>query len=69
MRFLTGRAPLDGISTAHRDAWESVHGQAPGHAFDPCHPLTAVDEPDLDRGRRIDHYGVFADLLVPDVGD
>jgi len=55
MRFLTGRRSLEGMSTAYRDAWESVHGDAPGHTFDPRNPLTAVDEPGLDRGRRIDH--------------
>jgi endonuclease/exonuclease/phosphatase family metal-dependent hydrolase len=55
MRFFTGRASLDGWSTAYRDAWESVHGEAPGWTFDPRNPLTAVDEPGLDRGRRIDH--------------
>ena len=54
MRFFTGRASLEGMSTAYRDAWESVHGDAPGHTFDPRNPLTAVDEPDLDRGRRVD---------------
>ncbi|MGY1603737.1 endonuclease/exonuclease/phosphatase family protein [Geodermatophilus sp. SYSU D00815] len=55
MRFLTGRTSLQGLSTAYRDAWESVHGEAPGWTFDPRNPLTAVDEPGLDRGRRIDH--------------
>src|SRR5690349_18135820 len=29
MRFFTGRASLEGMSTAYRDAWESVHGDAP----------------------------------------
>lgn len=101
MRFLTGRASLEGVSTAYRDVWESVHGDAPGHTFDPANPLTAIDEPGLDRGRRIDyllvrcgdhgptlriadaglavhepvdcvqpsdHYGVVAELVVPDTG-
>ncbi len=54
LRFLTGRASLDGVSTAYRDAWESAHGDAPGWTFTPANPLTAVDEPDLDRGRRLD---------------
>jgi endonuclease/exonuclease/phosphatase family metal-dependent hydrolase len=99
MRFLTGRTSLDGVSTAYRDCWESVHGAADGWTFDPANPLTAIDEPDLDRGRRVDyvmlrcgdhgptlrvadcrlalhepvngvlpsdHYGVVADLAVPD---
>jgi endonuclease/exonuclease/phosphatase family metal-dependent hydrolase len=55
MRFFTGRASLEGTSTAYRDAWESVHGDALGHTFDPRNPLTAVDEPDLDQGRRVDY--------------
>jgi endonuclease/exonuclease/phosphatase family metal-dependent hydrolase len=55
MRFWTGRTSLEGVSTAYRDAWESVHGDEPGVTFDPANPLTAVDEPDLDRGRRIDY--------------
>ena len=55
MRFLTGRTSSEGVSTAYRDAWESVHGPANGATFDPGNPLTAIDEPDLDRGRRIDY--------------
>ena len=55
MRFLTGRTSLDGVSTAYRDVWESVHGDAHGYTFDPRNPLTAIDEPGLDRGRRIDY--------------
>jgi endonuclease/exonuclease/phosphatase family metal-dependent hydrolase len=54
MRFLTGRQSLEGVSTAYRDVWESVHGEAPGWTFDPRNPLTAIDEPGLDRGRRVD---------------
>src|SRR3954463_7087050 len=34
MRFFTGRTSLEGISTAYRDAWESVHGEARGHTLD-----------------------------------
>ena len=55
MRFLTGRTSLEGLSTAYRDAWESVHGEATGWTFHPGNPLTAIDEPGLDRGRRIDY--------------
>jgi endonuclease/exonuclease/phosphatase family metal-dependent hydrolase len=59
MRFWTGRTSLEGVSTAYRDAWESVHGDhpsgRPGVTFDPANPLTALDEPGLDRGRRIDY--------------
>jgi len=55
MRFLTGRASLEGMSTAYRDGWESTHGDAPGLTFEPRNPLTAIDEPGLDRGRRIDY--------------
>ncbi len=55
MRFFTGRTSLEGLSTAYRDAWESVRGDEPGATFDPRNPLTAIDEPGLDRGRRIDY--------------
>jgi endonuclease/exonuclease/phosphatase family metal-dependent hydrolase len=55
MRFWTGRQSLDGTSTAYRDCWESVHGSDPGLTFEPRNPLTDHDEPDLDRGRRIDY--------------
>jgi endonuclease/exonuclease/phosphatase family metal-dependent hydrolase len=55
MRFLTGRTSLEGGSTAYRDAWESVHGDASGATFEPGNPLHGIDEPGLDRGRRIDY--------------
>jgi endonuclease/exonuclease/phosphatase family metal-dependent hydrolase len=55
IRFWTGRQSLDGTSVAYRDAWESVQGDASGFTFDPRNPLTAEDEPRLDRGRRIDY--------------
>jgi endonuclease/exonuclease/phosphatase family metal-dependent hydrolase len=55
MRFLTGRQSVEGLSTAYRDAWESMHGDATGWTFDPRNELTAIDEPGLDRGRRVDY--------------
>lgn len=55
MRFLTGRASLEGISTAYRDAWESVHGDAAGHTLDPRNPLREIDEPGEMQGRRVDY--------------
>jgi endonuclease/exonuclease/phosphatase family metal-dependent hydrolase len=55
MWFWTGRRSLDGTSTAYRDCWESIHGSEPGLTFEPRNPLSAVDEPGLDRGRRIDY--------------
>jgi endonuclease/exonuclease/phosphatase family metal-dependent hydrolase len=55
MRFWTGRKSLDGTSTAYRDCWESVHGGEPGLTFEPRNPLSTIDEPGLDRGRRIDY--------------
>lgn len=55
MRFLSGRQSLDGISTAYRDCWESIHGGSPGWTFDPRNPLSTIDEPHLDRGRRVDY--------------
>jgi endonuclease/exonuclease/phosphatase family metal-dependent hydrolase len=55
IRFWTGRQTLDGVSTAYRDCWESVNGNEPGLTFEPANPLSAIDEPGLDRGRRIDY--------------
>jgi endonuclease/exonuclease/phosphatase family metal-dependent hydrolase len=55
MRFLTGRMALEGLSTAYRDAWESVHGDAPGHTLDPRNPLRDIDEPGETQGRRVDY--------------
>jgi endonuclease/exonuclease/phosphatase family metal-dependent hydrolase len=55
MRFFTGRTSLHGISTAYRDAWESVHGDAPGHTLDPGNPLREIDEPGERQGRRVDY--------------
>ncbi|MDG4825523.1 endonuclease/exonuclease/phosphatase family protein [Asanoa sp. WMMD1127] len=73
MRFWSGRQSLDGLSVAYRDAWESCRGGAHGWTFDPRNPLTAVDEPGLDRGRRIDYVLVRCgdhgpSLAVRDVG-
>jgi endonuclease/exonuclease/phosphatase family metal-dependent hydrolase len=68
MRFLTGRQSLDGLSTAYRDVWESVHGEAAGWTFDPANPLTVVDEPGLDRGRRIDYVLVRCGDHGPTLG-
>jgi endonuclease/exonuclease/phosphatase family metal-dependent hydrolase len=39
VRFLTGRQSLDGTSVCYRDAWESVHLDAPGETFTPGNPL------------------------------
>jgi endonuclease/exonuclease/phosphatase family metal-dependent hydrolase len=55
IRFWTGRTSLGGASTAYRDCWESVRGNEPGLTFDSRNPLTHHDEPDLNRGRRIDY--------------
>jgi endonuclease/exonuclease/phosphatase family metal-dependent hydrolase len=55
MRFFTGRTSLDAISTAYRDAWESVHGGAPGHTLDPRNPLRDIEEPGERQGRRVDY--------------
>jgi endonuclease/exonuclease/phosphatase family metal-dependent hydrolase len=55
MRFLTGRTSLEGMSTAYRDAWESVRGQAPGHTLDPRNPLREIEEPGETQGRRVDY--------------
>jgi endonuclease/exonuclease/phosphatase family metal-dependent hydrolase len=38
-RFWTGRQSLGGTSVCYRDAWESVHGDEPGHTFTPETPI------------------------------
>lgn len=55
MRFWTGRSSLEDVSVAYRDAWASARGDESGHTFDPRNVLTAIDEPELDAGRRIDY--------------
>lgn len=55
MRFWTGRQSLDGTSVCYHDAWESVHGDHPGHTFTPENPLVQVGGFHLVRGRRIDY--------------
>jgi endonuclease/exonuclease/phosphatase family metal-dependent hydrolase len=57
-RFLTGRQSLDGISVRYEDAWEAVHGDEPGHTFDPGNPLVRAGQMPTERGRRIDHVMV-----------
>jgi endonuclease/exonuclease/phosphatase family metal-dependent hydrolase len=54
-QFWTGRRSLDGLSTAYRDCWESVHGSEPGFTLDPDNPLTHNEQRDFNRGRRIDY--------------
>ena len=55
MRFWTGRQSLDGTSVCYHDAWESAHGDDPGHTFTPENPLVQVGGFHLVRGRRIDY--------------
>lgn len=42
LRFLTGKQSLDGISVCYRDAWQSRHGERPGHTFTSRNPLVAA---------------------------
>ena len=42
MQFWTGRRSLEGTSTAYRDCWESVHGEAPGVTLDPREPSDSL---------------------------
>ena len=58
IRFWTGRQSLDGMSVRYEDAWEAVHGDAPGLTFDPRNPLVRTGTMPLDRGRRIDYVMV-----------
>jgi endonuclease/exonuclease/phosphatase family metal-dependent hydrolase len=55
MRFWTGRQSLDGMSVCYHDAWETVHGDEPGHTFTPENGLVQVGGFHLVRGRRIDY--------------
>jgi endonuclease/exonuclease/phosphatase family metal-dependent hydrolase len=66
MRFWTGRQSLDGISVHYQDAWESHHGDQPGHTFTTANPLTTV-ESDWSRipPRRIDYVLVRCDERGP----
>ena len=50
---------------AYRDAWESVHGGAPGHTFTPRNPLTRAGEMSLELGRRIDYVLVRCGMHGP----
>jgi endonuclease/exonuclease/phosphatase family metal-dependent hydrolase len=68
MWFWTGRRSLHGTSAAYRDCWESVHGPEPGLTFEPGNPLSAIDEPGLDRGRRIDYLLVRCGDHGPTLG-
>jgi endonuclease/exonuclease/phosphatase family metal-dependent hydrolase len=54
-RFWTGRQSLGGKSVCYRDAWESTHGDEPGHTFTPENPIMiGRDWPN----RRIDYVFV-----------
>lgn len=55
VRFLTGRQSPQGWSVRYEDAWETVHGNEPGHTFDPQNPLVRAGQMPLERGRRIDY--------------
>jgi endonuclease/exonuclease/phosphatase family metal-dependent hydrolase len=65
LRFWTGRQSLAGESVAYRDAWEAVHGGAPGHTFTPRNPLTRAGEMSLELGRRIDYVLVRCGVHGP----
>lgn len=71
IRFLTGRQSLDGLAVRYEDAWEAVHGTAPGLTFDPRNALVRAGQMPLERGRRIDRIltrsGPYGPLL--DVAD
>ncbi len=55
IRFWTGRQSLEGTSVCYHDAWETVHGDEPGHTFTPENPLVRAGGMPLVRGRRIDY--------------
>jgi endonuclease/exonuclease/phosphatase family metal-dependent hydrolase len=57
IRFWTGRQSLDGLSVCYQDAWQAVHGDAPGHTFTPENALRS-DRWRPRPGRRIDYIMV-----------
>jgi endonuclease/exonuclease/phosphatase family metal-dependent hydrolase len=57
VRFWTGRQSLDGFSVYYQDAWQAVHGDAPGHTFTPDNGLRS-DAWRPRPGRRIDYVMV-----------
>jgi endonuclease/exonuclease/phosphatase family metal-dependent hydrolase len=66
IRFLRGRQSLDGYSVSYWDAWQTVHGDEPGHTFTPRNPLV-MEESDVTREepRRIDYLFVRAGARGP----
>lgn len=57
IRFWTGRQSIDGMSVYYQDAWEAVHGDAPGHTFTPDNAIRS-DRWRPRPGRRIDYVMV-----------
>jgi endonuclease/exonuclease/phosphatase family metal-dependent hydrolase len=57
IRFWTGRQSIDGTSVYYQDAWEAVHGNAPGHTFTPDNAIRS-DRWRPRPGRRIDYVMV-----------
>lgn len=107
IRFWCGRESLGNLSVCYRDAWESIHGEDPGHTFSPADnpavrdqvvkgtrpfrdwPFRRIDyifvrfgahcgnaldivscERILNEGHNetwaSDHFGLMADLAMPD---
>jgi len=66
IRFLRGRQSLDGFSVSYWDAWETVHGDEPGHTFTPVNSLV-MEESEVTREepRRIDYLFVRAGSRGP----
>ncbi len=58
IRFFTGRQSLDGMSVCYRDAWASVHPDAPGHTYTPDNEIMVDGDWPF---RRIDHILVRCD--------
>ncbi|OLF17971.1 endonuclease/exonuclease/phosphatase family protein [Actinophytocola xanthii] len=55
IRFWRGLQSLDAFSVAYRDAWELVHGQAPGATFAPSENGLVERHWQTDLDRRIDY--------------
>jgi endonuclease/exonuclease/phosphatase family metal-dependent hydrolase len=55
LRCLRGRDAVDGRSVSFQDAWETVHGDDPGHTMSRENPLVRAGEVATMPSRRIDY--------------
>ncbi len=55
LQLWRGRRSLDGVSACYQDAWETLHGDHPGHTFSARNPLVRTGEVATAVSRRIDY--------------